>query len=122
MLRRRFLTVLLVFGCIVGPGITAAPPPADADVEREFTDTVKPFLNWYCTSCHSGEKAAAQLDLRQYSSAESVVQDFCQVGSRAREARRAANAAEASEAARRQARQQVHQLDRRHLEDRGAQE
>ncbi len=76
MPRHRFLTFLLVFGCLVGPAMTAAPPQADADIERTFTETVKPFLNSYCTSCHSGEKAAAQLDLRQYSSAESVVQDF----------------------------------------------
>ncbi|RPI48178.1 MAG: DUF1587 domain-containing protein, partial [Acidobacteria bacterium] len=53
-----------------------APPQADADVERQFTETVRPFLNTYCTSCHGGEKPAAQLDLRQYSSTKSVVQDF----------------------------------------------
>jgi uncharacterized protein DUF1592/uncharacterized protein DUF1588/uncharacterized protein DUF1587/uncharacterized protein DUF1585/uncharacterized protein DUF1595 len=76
MPRRRFLTSLLVFACLIGPAMMAAPPPADPDVEREFTESVKPFLNSYCTSCHSGERAAAQLDLRQYSSAESVVQDF----------------------------------------------
>lgn len=53
-----------------------AAPPADASVERAFTDTVQPFLTAYCTSCHGGDKPAAQLDLRQYSTAESVVQDF----------------------------------------------
>ena len=37
---------------------------------------VQPFLNAYCVSCHTGDKAAAQLDLRQYSSAASVVRDF----------------------------------------------
>ena len=30
----------------------------------------------YCTNCHGGAKPAAQLDLRQYSTVESVVQDF----------------------------------------------
>ena len=77
MLRRRFLTALLVFGCLIGPAMMAAPPPPpEPDVERAFAESVKPFLNSYCTSCHSGERAAAQLDLRQYSSAEAVVQDF----------------------------------------------
>jgi len=53
-----------------------APPQADATVERQFTETVRPFLDTYCTSCHGGAKPAAQLDLRQYSSTASVVQDF----------------------------------------------
>ena len=56
--------------------MNAAPPPAQADPQRGFTQTVRPFLDTYCTSCHSGAKAAAQLDLQQYSTYESVVQDF----------------------------------------------
>src|SRR5712692_407480 len=74
MLPRLFLTPLLVLGCIAVPMNAAAP--ADTDVERGFTQTVQPFLNTYCTSCHGGAKPAAQLDLRQYSTTESVVQDF----------------------------------------------
>lgn len=65
----------LALACVVAPPMNAAQAP-DNDVEREFTATVRPFLNSYCVSCHTGEKAAAQLDLRQYSSAASVVQDF----------------------------------------------
>src|SRR5205823_2107753 len=53
-----------------------AGAPADTDLARGFTQTVQPFLTTYCTSCHGGPKPAAQLDLRQYSSMESVVQDF----------------------------------------------
>jgi hypothetical protein len=75
MSRRHVLTFLLVLACVVGPTTTAAPPQ-DQDVEREFTESVKPFFNSYCVGCHSGEKAAAQLDLRQFSSSEAVVQDF----------------------------------------------
>ena len=73
--RRTFLTSLLVLGCFVAPAMNAAQSP-DAGTEREFTETVRPFLTAYCTSCHAGERAAAQLDLRQYTSTESVVQDF----------------------------------------------
>jgi hypothetical protein len=73
---QRFLVIfLLALACFVAPSMKAAQAP-NADVDREFTATVQPFLNAYCTSCHTGEKAAAQLDLRQYSSAASVVQDF----------------------------------------------
>jgi len=74
MLRRLFLTPLLAVGCIAVP-MNAATPPG-AGVERGFIETVQPFLSSYCTSCHSGAKPAAQLDLRQYSTTASVVQDF----------------------------------------------
>src|SRR5687768_2789602 len=74
-LRYSFLASLLVLGSVVAPSMNAAQAP-NADIEREFASTVQPFLNSYCTSCHTGEKAAAQLDLRQYTSAASVVQDF----------------------------------------------
>src|SRR6267143_6339516 len=70
---RLCLTPLLVLTIAV-PRNAAAP--ADTDLKRGFTQTVQPFLNTYCTSCHGGAKPAAQLDLRQYSTTESVVQDF----------------------------------------------
>jgi len=73
MLKRQFLTVLLVLACVMQP--TAAPQP-DPDAEQDFNQTVKPFLNSYCTSCHSGEKAAAQLDLRRFDRTDAVVDDF----------------------------------------------
>lgn len=74
MLARLSLAWLLVLGCITAP-MTAAPPEV-RDVKREFAQTVQPFLETYCTSCHAGAKPAAQLDLQQYSTMESVVQDF----------------------------------------------
>jgi hypothetical protein len=57
---RLFLAALLVMGCFVAPTINAALP-VDPDAAREYTETVRPFLKTYCTSCHSGEKPAAQL-------------------------------------------------------------
>ena len=65
--RPLFFTPLLVLACIAVP-MNAAVPAGDSDVQRGFTDTVQPFVATYCASCHSGEKAAAQLDLRRYSS------------------------------------------------------
>ncbi len=69
------LIPLLVLGCIVAPAMNAAQSP-EADLEREYSATVEPFLTTYCVSCHTGDKASAQLDLRQYSTAAAVVQDF----------------------------------------------
>ena len=62
---------LLLLGCLAVSSIAAAP-----DLERTFTQTVKPFLTSYCVACHSGSSPAAQLDLRQYSTLSAVVQDF----------------------------------------------
>src|ERR671913_141936 len=73
--RNRFLIALLVAAAVVAPAMNAAQSPSP-DVEREYRANVQPFLNAYCVSCHTGENAAAQMDLRQYSSAASVVQDF----------------------------------------------
>lgn len=72
---RVLFTPLLVLACVAVPSMNAAPP-LNANVEREFVDTVRPFLDAYCTSCHGGEKPAAQLDLQQYSTTTSVVEDF----------------------------------------------
>jgi hypothetical protein len=49
-----FATALLILGTAVA-AIQAAPS-ADADLERQFTQTVRPFLDSYCTSCHGGAK------------------------------------------------------------------
>jgi hypothetical protein len=74
MLPRLLLTSLLVLGAIAVPTTATAPP--DTEPERGFTQTVRPFLDTYCTTCHGGAKPAAQFDLTQYSSAQSVVDDF----------------------------------------------
>src|SRR6266508_5661634 len=74
MLLRLSLAPLLVLGCITAP--MNAATPEDPGVKRGFAQTVQPFLNTYCTSCHGGARPAAQLDLRQYSTVESVVQDY----------------------------------------------
>ena len=49
--------------------------PADADLERRFHQTVQPFLSTYCVSCHSGQTAAAQFDLKSYANLADVVRD-----------------------------------------------
>ena len=74
MWARLFLAWLLVLGGIAGPMNAAAPQAPD--VTGAFEQTVQPFLKMYCTGCHSGSKPAAQLDLGQYATVDSVVQDF----------------------------------------------
>ena len=74
MWARLSLAWLLVLGCIAAPMKAAAPEVPDAT--GAFAQTVQPFLKTYCTSCHSGAKPAAELDLGQYATVDSVVQDF----------------------------------------------
>jgi hypothetical protein len=67
--------VLLVIGCLAMPAIFAAGS-SDAELDRRFAQTVRPFINQYCKGCHSGQAAAAQLDLTSFTSTASVLHDF----------------------------------------------
>jgi len=44
-------------------------------VLRGNSGTVRPFVQQYCSACHSGAKAQAQLDLSAYASLASVMRD-----------------------------------------------
>src|SRR5580693_6967092 len=65
----RALPLLFVLGAISG---SAATPVLD----REFEQTVRPFVTKYCIGCHSGQTPAAGFDLKAYSTAEMVTRDY----------------------------------------------
>jgi hypothetical protein len=54
----------------------AQAQPSTADLDRRFAETVRPFVESYCVGCHGGASAAAQFDLRRYTSMADVVDDF----------------------------------------------
>jgi hypothetical protein len=56
---------------------TPAPATATATaaLEREFRDTIRPFLTTYCLGCHGGEKPRGELDLGRYPTVEAVAGD-----------------------------------------------
>jgi hypothetical protein len=66
------LSVLSLSALSALPAFGAPPNPA---LERQFNQTVKPFVNQYCAPCHSGATPAAQLDLKAYATLDAVVQD-----------------------------------------------
>src|SRR5579862_4697783 len=72
--RGRVATLLL---CAAGSiAIPLRGADASSDLEHKFTDTVRPVLNRYCIGCHGGATPAAQLDLKAFSTMDSVVRDY----------------------------------------------
>jgi hypothetical protein len=68
-MQNRALPVLLLIGAI---SASAATPVLD----RQFEQTVRPFVTKYCVGCHSGQAPAAQFDLKAYSSMAMVTRDY----------------------------------------------
>ncbi|HYP04718.1 MAG TPA: DUF1587 domain-containing protein, partial [Bryobacteraceae bacterium] len=50
-----------------------AAKTTDADLERRFNDTVRPFVKTYCIGCHGGSTPVASFDLQQFTTLQSVV-------------------------------------------------
>ena len=60
-------------------GLPAVAPLSSADgpaIERQFQDTIRPFVTTYCLGCHGTNAPAAQFDMRPYSTIEAVIADF----------------------------------------------
>jgi hypothetical protein len=75
----RAASVLFLLGILITPARTGAqkPGPASAAVlEREFSQTVRPFVDEYCAECHSGPQPEAQLDLTSFARLSSVLEDL----------------------------------------------
>jgi len=64
-----FAVVVLIVSVAVRAG------PTDAELDRDFTKTVKPFLSTYCIDCHGGEKPEAHFDLTTYTARSAVLAD-----------------------------------------------
>jgi len=65
----RALSIVLVMTALPASG---APAPV---LDRQFEQTIRPFVAKYCTGCHSGQTPAAQFDLRAYDTLEMVTRD-----------------------------------------------
>jgi hypothetical protein len=65
------LRVILIAISAIPAGEGATPI-----LDRQFAQTVRPFISRYCVACHSGETPAAQFDLKAYSTVDMVVRDL----------------------------------------------
>ncbi|HXJ42258.1 MAG TPA: DUF1592 domain-containing protein, partial [Bryobacteraceae bacterium] len=66
----RALSVILALSAIPAAGATTPL------LERQFTETVRPFITKYCVGCHSGKTPAASLDFTAYSTTDAVIRDY----------------------------------------------
>jgi hypothetical protein len=62
---------VFVLAALVTPAAQAATPA----LEQQFAQTVRPFVEKYCTACHAGDAAPAQFDLDSYKTLASVIRD-----------------------------------------------
>ncbi len=74
MMRATKLLPLLILPFVVLSWTASGQDPAR--LQTSFQDKVQPFLKTYCTSCHGGEKPKGDLDLKVYTSLESVGKDW----------------------------------------------
>jgi len=65
-------TLPAVLALAVMPAAGTVTPALD----RQFEQTVKPFVAKYCIACHSGQTPAAQFDLKAYATTDLVTRDF----------------------------------------------
>jgi mono/diheme cytochrome c family protein len=54
----------------------AVDDPAATKLERGFQETVRPFVETYCITCHGRDKAKGDLDLSIYSTSASAARDY----------------------------------------------
>ena len=113
MLRRRVFVLA---------AICAAPLQAATGLEQQFTQTVRPFVDQYCSACHSGDSPAAQFDLESYKTLDSVVRDNAALESRGRPSHCQRDAAQAHAATAGGTPPAGHRLDQSDAHRRGAQE
>ena len=66
----RVLPVMLAMSAMPARGT------ATAALDRQFEQTVRPYVTKYCAGCHSGPTPAAQFDLKAYTTLDMVKRDY----------------------------------------------
>ena len=69
MMMRPFLVFVLY-------AVSSASGATNSVLEKQFGQTVRPFLTKYCVGCHSGKVPAASLDLNAYPTVDAVIRDY----------------------------------------------
>jgi hypothetical protein len=69
-MRNRYLPVVFALSAL--PVCGAVSPV----LEKQFSQSVQPYVTKYCVGCHSGQTPAASLDLKSYTTTDAVLKDF----------------------------------------------
>ena len=72
---RKTFTAFLVVVAMLTVGADMQFAQRQPSLERQYTETVRPFVQTYCISCHGEKGLAAQFDLRPYTTMAAVVKD-----------------------------------------------
>src|SRR5919108_5530831 len=73
---RKAVTVFLIVLVMLTAGASQqSAQRGQPNLERQYTETVRPFTVKYCISCHGEKGLAAQFDLRPYTTMAAVVKD-----------------------------------------------
>jgi hypothetical protein len=59
--------------CLAATPVLAAQGP---NLDKQFHDTVQPFVGKYCAGCHSGKTPAGGLDFKSFDTLDSVTAEF----------------------------------------------
>lgn len=70
-------TLAALFALIPSTVLAQGTPPVltETELDRQFGQTVRPFLDSYCVRCHGGENPKAQFSVDPYSTFASVTKD-----------------------------------------------
>jgi hypothetical protein len=67
---------LLLAALFVSVAAPAFAADSAATLDKQFHDTVQPFMGKYCAGCHSGKTPAGGLDFKSFDTLDSVTADF----------------------------------------------
>ena len=71
----RWAGCLLFLTATAVPGMPGGQADVRAELEGQFTRTVRPFLETYCITCHGQQRPAAQMDLSGFTTMAALMQD-----------------------------------------------
>ena len=74
-LTKRWAGYFLVLAATAVLSVVRGQEDARAELDGQFTRTVRPFLETYCISCHGQQQPAAQLDLSGFTTMAALMQD-----------------------------------------------
>ena len=74
-LTKRWANYFLVLAATTVLSVVQGQADVRAELDGQFTRTVRPFLETYCVSCHGHQRPAAQLDLSGFTTMAALMKD-----------------------------------------------